>query len=344
MDPMTGILLLLVIVALKLGSSLILPIVVAGLLALLLAPAVRWLVKRKLPISLAAGLVMIGVTATLVVSIALLANPAADWIDRAPTSLGQVERKIRRLSKQLQQLQQTAEKVQQVTQSGVGGGTPKGTQAVTVSPKGLMSKLSGTTISAVGALMTVIFLAYFLLAMGDRFRDKFAEMLPERHRREMATAIVLMQRQMSHYLLLSTLINTAVGVLTWGALLLLDFPNPALWGVVAGVLNFIPYVGAVVTLVVIGLAGLVSFDTTREPLLAMGAFFVINMIESNIVTPMLLGRRLPLNPVAIFVGLLFWGWIWGITGAVLAVPLTVMIKVVADRVETLKPFGELLDN
>ena len=211
MDPMIAILLLLVIVALKLGSSLILPIVVAGLLALLLAPAVRWLVKRKLPISLAAGLVMIGVTSTLVVSIALLANPAADWIDRAPKSLGQVERKIRRLSKPLQQLQQTAEKVQQVTQSGVGGGAPAGTQAVTVAPKGLMSKLSGTTISAAGALMTVIFLAYFLLAMGDRFRDKFAEMLPERHRREMADAIVLMQRQMSHYLLLSTLINTAVG-------------------------------------------------------------------------------------------------------------------------------------
>ncbi|MES2123625.1 MAG: AI-2E family transporter [Gemmatimonadota bacterium] len=341
---MTGILLLLVIVALKLGSSLILPIVVAGLLALLLAPAVRWLVKRRLPTSLAAGLVMIGVTAVLVISIALLANPAADWIERAPKSLAQVERKIRRLSKPLQQLQQTAEKVQQVTQNGVGGGAPSGTQAVTVAPKGLMSKLSGTTISAAGALMTVIFLAYFLLAMGDRFRDKFADMLPERHRREMAAAIVLMQRQMSHYLLISTLINAAVGLLTWGALELLHFPNPALWGVIAGVLNFIPYLGAVVTLVVIGLAGLVSFDTTHEPLLAMGAFFVINMIESNIATPMMLGRRLPLNPVAIFVGLLFWGWIWGITGAVLAVPLTVMMKVVADRVESLKPFGELLDN
>ena len=343
MTPVIGIFLLLVVAALRLGSSLLIPIAVAGLFALLLAPAVRWLVRRGVPAAFAAGLIVLGVTAVGVTSIGLLASPAADWLARAPKSLEQAERKIRRLAKPLQTLQQTAEKVQRVTQGGVPGGSTAA-QSVTVAPAGIMSRLSGTTLSALGALMTVIFLAYFLLASGDRFREKFADMLPERHRREMAAAIVEMQRQMSHYLLLTTLINAAVGLLTWGALALIDFPNPALWGVVAAVLNYVPYVGAVVTLAIIGLAGLVSFDTTREPLMALGAFFVINLIESNIATPMLLGRRLPLNPVAIFVGLLFWGWVWGITGAVLAVPLTVLVKVVADRVAPLKPFGELLDN
>lgn len=342
MTPVLGIFLLLVIAALRLGSSLLLPITVAGLLALLLAPMVRWLVRRRIPAALAAGLVVVGVTAGLIVAMMVLAAPAADWLERAPKTLEQAERKIRKLAKPLQSLQQTAEKVQQVTQGGVTTSAPP--RSVTVAPAGIMSKLSGTTLSALGALMTVIFLAYFLLASGDRFREKFADMLPERHRREMAGAIVEMQRQMSHYLLLTTLINAAVGLLTWGALLAIGFPNPALWGVVAAVLNYIPYVGALVTLLVIGLAGLVTFDTTREPLLAMGAFFVINLIESNIATPTLLGKRLPLNPVAIFVGLLFWGWVWGITGAVLAVPLTVMVKVVADRVGPLKPFGQLLDN
>ena len=343
MTPVLGIFLLLVVAALRLGSSFLLPVAVSGLMALLLAPAVRWLVRRRVPAALAAGLIVLGVTAVGVTSLGLLAAPAADWLDRAPKSLGQIERKIRRLAKPLQQLQQTADKVQQVTQGGVvGGSTPA--PSVTVAPAGLLSKLSGTTLSLLGALMTVIFLTYFLLASGDRFREKFADMLPERHRREMAAAIVEMQARMSHFLLLSTVINAGVGLLTWGALVLIDFPNPALWGVVAAVLNFIPYIGAVVTLLVIGLAGLVTFDTTREPLIAMGAFFVINMIESNIATPMLLGRRLPLNPVAIFIGLLFWGWVWGITGAVLAVPLTVLVKVVADRVGPLKAFGELLDN
>lgn len=343
MTPSLGIFLLLLIAAMRLGSSLLLPIVVAGLMALLLAPSVRWMVRRRIPAALAAGLVVLGVTAVLVASVSLLAAPAADWLKRAPETLGQAEVKLRRLSKPLQSLQKTAEKVQQVTQGGVvPGGTP--TRSVTVAPAGLFSRLSGTTLSVLGALMTVIFLSYFLLASGERFREKFADMLPERHRREMAGAIVEMQGQMSHYLMLTTAINAGVGLLTWGALLAIGFPNPALWGVVAAVLNYIPYVGALVTLLVIGLAGLVSFETTQEPLLAMGAFFVINLIESNIATPTLLGRRLPLNPVAIFVGLLFWGWVWGITGAVLAVPLTVMVKTVSDRVGPLKPFGQLLDN
>ena len=343
MTPSLGIFLLLLIAALRLGSALLLPIVVAGLMALLLAPVVRWLVGRGLPAGLAAGLIVLGTSAVGVTSISLLASPAADWLERAPKSLEQAERKLRRLARPLETLQQTADKVQQVTQGGVVGGAAA-PRTVTVAPIGMMSRLSGTTLSLLGALMTVIFLTYFLLASGDRFREKFAEMLPERHRKQMAAAIIEMQRQMSHYLLLSTLINAAVGLLTWGALSLIGFPNPALWAVVAAVLNFVPYVGAVVTLVVIGLAGLVSFDTTHEVLLALGAFFVINMIESNVATPMLLGRRMPLNPVAIFVGLLFWGWVWGITGAVLAVPLTVLVKVVSDRVDGLKSFGQLLDN
>lgn len=343
MTPLTGIFILLLIAALRFGSTLLLPVVVAGLFALLLAPTVRWMVKRKIPAALAAGLVVLGVTAVLVLSVSLLAAPAADWLKRAPDTLETAERKIRRLAKPLQSLQQTAQKVQEVTQgNAVTGGTQ--TRSVTVAPAGLLSRLSGTTLSALGGLMTVIFLTYFLLASGDRFREKFADMLPERHRREMAAAIVEMQGQMSHYLMLTTLINAGVGVLTWGALLAIGFPNPALWGVVAAVLNYIPYVGALVTLLVIGLAGLVTFDTTHEPLLAMGAFFIINMIESNVATPTLLGRRLPLNPVAIFLGLLFWGWVWGVTGAVLAVPLTVLVKVVSDRMAPLKAFGHLLDN
>lgn len=343
MTPTTGIFLLLLIAAMRFGSTLLLPVVVAGLFALLLAPTVRWMVKRNIPAALAAGLVVLGVTAVLVLSVALVAAPAAEWLKRAPDTLEIAERKIRRLAKPLQSLQQTAQKVQEVTQgNAVAGGTPS--RSVTVAPAGFFSRLSGTTVSALGGLMTVIFLTYFLLASGDRFREKFADMLPERHRREMAAAIVEMQGQMSHYLMLTTLINAGVGILTWAALLAIGFPNPALWGMVAAVLNYIPYVGALITLLVIGLAGLVSFDTTHEPLLAMGAFFVINMIESNVATPTLLGRRLPLNPVAIFLGLLFWGWVWGVTGAVLAVPLTVAVKVISDRVGPLKSFGAMLDN
>jgi predicted PurR-regulated permease PerM len=156
-------------------------------------------------------------------------------------------------------------------------------------------------------------------------------------------ALAEIELQMGRYLSLTTLTNAVVGLLTWGFLHLLGMPNAALWGALAGILNFIPYVGALVTIALIGIAALVSFDTTNKALLAAGGYFVINLIESNLVTPALLGKRLPLNVVALFVGLLFWGWIWGITGAVLAVPLTVMLKVICDHIEGMK-VGVFLEN
>ena len=163
-------------------------------------------------------------------------------------------------------------------------------QKVELAKPGLMSRLSGTTASFLGAALTVIFLTYFLLAAGTLFRQKLAEVLPGRaERAHVVEALAEIEVQMSRYLVLTTIINTVVGLLTWGALALLGMPNAALWGALAGVLNYIPYVGALATLIVIGVAGLVSFDQPKTALLAAGAFFVINMIESNLATPMILG-------------------------------------------------------
>jgi predicted PurR-regulated permease PerM len=326
------------IAALRVGSSLVLPIVWSGLLALLLAPAVNWLTGRWCPPGLAAGLVMLTLVGTVGTSVYLLSAPAASWISRAPETLEQAERKLRRLTRSLEQLQETAEAVEDVAQ----GGQQRRRAAETAPAGGLFAKLSGTTVAFAGSLATVVFLSYFLLAMGHRFKEKLDDILPAGHREEVSSALGEMQQQMSRYLALSTAINIGVGLVTWGLMTLLGMPNPALWGVLAGVLNFIPYLGALITLVVILLAGLVSFDTTGEAFMAAGAYFVVNLVEANIVTPLLMGRRLPLNPVAIFGGLLFWGWLWGITGAILAVPLMACVKVMADRIEPLKPLGEML--
>ena len=324
--------------ALRVGSSLVLPIVWDALLALLLAPAVNWLSRRRCPPAIAAGLVMLLLIGTVGTSVYLLSGPATSWIGRAPETLQQAERKLRRVTRGLEQLQETAEAVEGVAQ----GGQPRRRAAETAPAGGLFAKLSGTTVAFAGSLATVTFLTYFLLAMGHRFREKLDDILPSGHREEVSAAIGEMQEQMSHYLALSTAINIGVGVVTWGLMTLLGMPNPALWGMLAGVLNFIPYLGALITLAVILLAGLVSLDTTGQAFLAAGAFFVVNLIEANIVAPLLMGRRVPLNPVAIFGGLLFWGWLWGITGAILAVPLMACMKVMADRIEPLKPLGEML--
>jgi predicted PurR-regulated permease PerM len=334
-----GLFLLALIAALRVGSSLVLPVLLSGLLALTLAPVVAWLVRRRLPAGLAAGLVMLAVVGTTASVVVMLSGPAADWLEQAPQTLTQAQRKIRKLTKPIEQLQQTAQKVEEVAQ---GATNPSRRSTAQSPPGGLFQKLSGTTAAFVGALATVIFLTFFLLATAGRFRDKLDGMIPDRHRAGFAEVITEMQQQMSRYLTLSTSINIGVGLVTFGLMRLVGMPNPALWGVVAGVLNFIPYLGALITIAVILLAGLVSFDQPGQAFIAAGAFFGVNLLEGNVITPMLLGRKLPLNPVAIFGGLLFWGWLWGVTGAIIAVPLTACLKVAADRVEPLKPLGEML--
>lgn len=337
---MIGVFFLAAVAALRIASSLVLPVILAGLLALLLAPAVTWLSQRRFPPALAAGLVMLTLIFVVGSSVSLLAGPAIAWLDRAPETLAEVQYKIRRLTEPIEQLQETAQKVEEAAK---GGGKVEASGATgQAAPGGLFAKISGTTASFAGALVAVVFLSFFLLATAHRIREKVDGMLPPARRKQVREAMGEIQEQMSRYLTVSTSINLGVGVITWGLMKLVGMPNPALWGVVAGVTNFIPYLGALVTIGVILVAGLVSFDEPRRAFLAAGLFIVVNMLEGNVVTPTLLGRRLPLNPVAIFGGLMFWGWLWGVTGAILAVPLTACIKVAADRIEPIKPIGVLL--
>lgn len=336
-----GTFLILLVAALKLASAFFLPVIAAALIALLLAPPVRWLSRHRVPAGLAAAMVLAGVVVVVSASITTLARPAAAWLNDAPATLAVAQQKIQRLAAPLYNLQRTAAKVQAATASPTPDGTKKPTK-VEVATDGLLSKVPGTTVGVFGAVSTVLFLTYFLLAAGERFRAKLGDIMPERYRRQMIDGLRDMQAQMSRYLATSALIRASLGVAVWGSLKLIGLPNPALWGVVAAVLNFIPYLGSFAALLVIGVAALVFFPTTDRVLYCVGAVFVIGIIEGNVVTPMLLGQRLPLNVVAIFIGLLFWGWIWGITGAVLAVPLTVLIKVICDRVKPLEPLGVLL--
>lgn len=335
-----GTFVILLVAALKLASAFFLPVIASALIALLLAPPVRWLSRRRIPAGGAAAIVITGVVIVVVLSITTLARPAAAWLRDAPESLAVAQYKLQRFAAPLYNLQRTAQQVQAATATPSSDG--KKTTKVEVATDGMLSKLPGTTIGIFGAVSTVLFLTYFLLAAGERFSEQLGDIMPERHRRRMIDGLRDMQAQMSRYLATSVLIRISLGLAVWGSLKLIGLQNPALWGVVAAVLNFIPYLGSFATLLVVGLAALVQFDTTDKVLYSVGAIFVIGLIEGNVVTPMLLGRRLPLNVVAIFLGLLFWGWIWGITGAVLAVPLTVMIKVFCDRVKPLEPLGVLL--
>jgi len=282
-----GIFIILLVAALKLASAFFLPVFASALIALLLAPPVRWLSRRRVPAGLAAALVMVGVVLVVGASIISLARPAAIWLSTAPTALATANDKIQRLAAPLYSLQRTAAGLQAATSSPVAAGATEPTK-VEVATDGFLSKISGTTVGVIGAVATVLFLTYFLLASGERFSEQLGDIMPERHRRQMIDGVRDMQAQMSNYLAASALIRMTLGIAVWACLKLFGLPNPALWGVVAAVLNFIPYLGAFAAMLIIGVVALVYFPTTAPVLYCVGSVFIIGLLEGNVVTPLVL--------------------------------------------------------
>jgi predicted PurR-regulated permease PerM len=341
--PVTTMLLLAIFVilltaALRLGAGLLLPVAIATLFTLLLDQPVRALGKLGVPNAVGAALLVFGTLAALITGTVLLAGPAGDWIAKAPEALAEAQTKVRRI---IRPLEETAKKVEQATAPSAGGKTP----TVQVKSPGLLQRVTGSTASAIATVITVVFLTYFLLATLPTFRKKLADLIGTRSgASNMEEVLTEIEVQMSRYMLLNTLTSAGVGLAAWGFLLVMGLPNALLWGVVAGCLNFVPYIGALVTAAVIGTAALVTFEETGRVLLVVGGMVLINLLEGNFVTPHLLGKHLPLNPVAIFVSLLYWGWVWGPLGTLLAVPITVMLQVSFSRIESLHPVAVLLDS
>jgi predicted PurR-regulated permease PerM len=339
--PLIAVFAILVVVALRLASALLVPIAISILLSLLLGPQVRWLRKHRIPESIGAGLLVFGTVTLLGIGTAFLAAPAAGWVRRGPALLSQIETKVRQVIRPFHAIQVSALKVEQAA-SGAGAGAG-GTQKVEMQTPGLVQRVSVSTISAVGATLGVAFLTYFLLATGQRLRRRLVGLPAElQHQERMEHALNEIERQTSRYLAFTTLISIGVGGATWVLLRVAAVPNAGLWATLAGGLNFIPYVGALVSAVLIGTAALLTFDGIERPLVVVGGFLLIHLVAGNLVTPAVLGRKLPLNTVALFICLLFWGWVWGVPGVILAVPMTVMLKVIADHVEHLRPLAVLL--
>lgn len=330
-----------VIASLRWGRALVLPIVVAVLLTLTLRAPVRWLARNRIPARLGAALVVLGVIGMVGGATALIASPAMEWIASAPRTIQTVETKVRRIMKPIHALEQSADRMQQA--AGPSGAKPP--TMVQVATPGLIERLTSGSLAAIPAMLSVVFLTYFLLANDALGRRKLAGLLPgpvELDRRE--RLLDQIEVAASRFLVTVSVVNLGVGVATTLTLWLIGVPNAVLWGSIAAVLNFVPYLGPMVTITLIAIAATASVDSLAHALVAPAVFLAIHLTESNVVTPLALGRHLPLNTVAIFLGLLFFGWLWGIPGAVLAVPLTVCVRLVCDYVPALGHVGELLDN
>lgn len=330
------------VAALRLGSELLISVTIAVLFSLLANGPVQWMSRRGLPAWLAATLVVGGGVCFVGGGVYLLARPATEWLARAPESLPAIEAKVRLLARPLNRIERTA---QQVSQAASPSGTSDAPATVAVATPGWMMRVGGGTASIVTAFVTIIFLTFFLSSANHLLMRKLIGILPGRADQvRVLRAVSEIGAQTSRYLWLTTAISTGVAVATWLLLLAFGLPSALLLGAVAGLLNFVPYVGGLVSLVLIGGAGLIAFPGVERTVLMLGAFLIIHLLAGNVLTPAVLGRRLPMNTVAVFICLVFWSWTWGIPGAIMAVPLTVMFKVFCEHVPRLRAAALLLDS
>lgn len=334
----TGLFVLAVLYTLYFARAFLLPIVLAVLLDFLLSPLIRALKRVRIPEPLGAALVVLGLLGVLGGAAYTLADPAREWMQKAPQSLAKVQSRMRELRRPVEQVTRTAEQVEAATEVSKAG-----PQEVVVRGPRLSERLFGSTQSFfTGALETLILL-YFLLAAGDLFLQKLIKVLPLLRDKKKAVAIAReTEASISTYLFTVALVNVGLGVAVTVVMLLLKMPNAVLWGTLAALAEFVPYIGATVMLGLLAMAGLVVFPDLGHALMVPGAYMAVNLVQANFVSPTILGQRLTLNPVAILVGLVFWWWIWGVGGAFIAVPLLATFKIFCDHIESLAPIGEFL--
>ena len=328
-----------ILYSLYFARDFLIPIVFALLLNFLLSPFIRALTRIRIKPPLGAALVVVLLVAAIGGGAYQLAGPAQGWAMSAPESFAKAQHKLRGI---LRPVQQVSKNVEQAA-SAVGDETNKRTEVVVQQGPSLSSRVFGTTQKIAAGMLEVFILLYFLLAGGDLFLQKLIKVLPHFNDKVKAVEIArATEAAVSAYLTTALLVNIAEGAVVAVVLWMLGMPNPLLWGALVACLEFVPYLGGLTAVIVFTVAGLTTYDQVGRALLVPGSFLAINLLQANLVTPMLLGHRLTLNPVAIFIGLAFFFWIWGVPGAFLAVPLLATFKIFCDHIAGLAAIGEFL--
>ena len=340
-----------VVAALWAAKVLLIPLALAGLASCGLEPFNKRLVRLGLPRPVAAGVVVTAVVALLVGSGWTLQAPATKFINRLPAITQKLRSELDRggaLSSTVQPVQQAANELQKAA-DGTGPPPARGVTRVQVeqAPMRLSDVLLMGTVSVVEfgiQAAMVVFLVFYLLASGDRYRAKLVDIAgPSMFRKHITLEILnRMIEQVERFLIARLIISVIVGVATWAVLALIGMPQPVIWGILAGVLNNVPYLGPTAAVAAIALAALVQLGTLEMAAAAGGLSTLIAMLEGFALTPWMMGRAGRMNTGVVFVSLMFWGWIWGIWGMLLAVPLMMAIKAVCDHVDALRPVSELL--
>jgi predicted PurR-regulated permease PerM len=333
-----GIFILLLFYGLYLAGSILLPIIFAGVLYLVLQPAMRQAARFHIPRALAAILMITLVIGSIGALGVTVAAPAAEWVSKAPESLRRIDAQLWLLKRPIADLENASKQIERIAEGPAPSVTP-----VALAGPGVTGLLFSGTRNMLIGLGTTVVLLFFLLISGDLFLRRFVEILPTLSNKKQAVEISReIESNISAYLATVSLMNLGVGVLTGLAAAVCGLSDPILWGTMAFLLNYVPILGPLCGVILLFLASLLSFGTLWQAMLPAGIYLGIHLLEGEIVTPMLLARRFILNPVLVVVSLVFWYWMWGIAGALLAVPMLATTKIICDRIKPLMALGHFL--
>ncbi len=326
------------------ARPLLLPIILACAAAMTLKPLIRWASCCHIPPALSAAIVLCFLVSAIGVGFFQLGRPALTWMNEAPQRMTDLRQRVLKDFPRLARFSKAAAAVNDLgaTEEEMKAEQKKSPTVEVKDSRGTSSILNWTGTLLAGAGETLVLL-YLLLASGDLFLQKFVHVMPTLRDKKRAVEISHeIQQNISNYLFTVSLINLGMGLVVGGGLYFMGVPNAAMWGMFVAVLNFVPYFGPVAGVLVLGTVGLLTFDTLGKGLLPPAWYLALHLLEANLITPILLGRRFTLNPVVIFISLIFWTWLWGVPGALLSVPILVSIKVVCDRVPAMSHVSELL--
>lgn len=322
------------------AKDLLLPVLLGFLIALTLSPLSRGMARIGIPHWVSA-VGLIGIVALAIAAVIYFASgTVVGWMDSARSMGTELQTKLSGLFRQLEHVRQAGA---EVANMGANGPEGEAVQEVVVKQPTLIDSAMNVVSSAGATLAVSLVLASFLLASGDMFYIKLVQSFPTMSGKKRALTMVYdIERRVSHYLLTIALINAGLGLCVGAVLWLIGMPYAYIWGIAAFLLNFLPYLGALTGVALVAALSILTFDSFSYALLAPAAYLTLTTLEGNFITPMLLGRRLELNTVAVFLTVVLWGWLWGIAGALVAVPFLVVFKVVADNIEGMEIVGNFL--
>ena len=325
---------------LYIAQSLLLPVVLAFLLSLVFSPLVRVLANFRIPRVLSALAIVLTLSASVIAGIYGLSGPVSGWIDDAPRIEERLRLRLADLSEPLDKLRDAQQQMAEATGQDNGD---QNVQKVVVTEPNLISQAAQGAPDILAGIAMMLVLLLFVLSAGDLVYEKLVRALPTFGDRRKGLRIAHdIEREVSRYLATISAINICLGIIVGSLMAIIGLPNPVLWGIVAAVLNYVPVLGALTGIAIVAVVGLVSMQTTSEALLAPALYFACTALEGQIITPALVGNRLRINSIAIVLAVAFWGWMWGVVGILVAVPLLIVTRVIANHVDGLGGLRELL--